>query len=151
MAITHEVYWKYKQSLLNQSPAPPDLDADTIKVALLKNTHTPDIAGDQFWSDVSADEVATGAGYTAGGAALTTKAVGIDGTGGFAYFTAANTSWPSFTHSGIRYAVIYKDTGTPATSPLMTLVDFGGDEGITGGTFSLIYPAAASGGILEVV
>lgn len=148
MAITHEAFWHYKQSRLTESPS-IDHATDTLKVALMANTYTPDLSADEFWSDISADEIASGSGYTTGGMALASKAVGIDASG-FAYLAADNQSWPSFTHSGIRYAVLYKDTGTPATSPLMTLIDFGADEALSGGTFSLIYQVAASGGLIEI-
>ncbi len=50
---------------------------------------------------------------------------------------AADPSWSSATISGIRYAVIYKSTGTGSTSPLLWLIDFGADQAVTNGTFTV--------------
>jgi hypothetical protein len=51
---------------------------------------------------------------------------------------AADPSWASATISGIRYAVIYKSTGTGSTSPLLWLIDFGADQSVTSGTFTIV-------------
>lgn len=47
-------------------------------------------------------------------------------------------SWPSSTITA-RYAVIYKDTGTGSTSPLIGFVDFGQDESSSSGTFQITW------------
>ena len=46
-----------------------DFDTDTIKVALLTSSYTPDQDAHDYFNDVSSAEV-TGTGYTAGGATL---------------------------------------------------------------------------------
>jgi hypothetical protein len=51
---------------------------------------------------------------------------------------AADPSWASATISGIRYAVISKSTGTASTSPLLWLIDFGADQSVTSGTFTIV-------------
>lgn len=60
---------------------------------------------------------------------------------GVTQLDAADPSWASATISGIRYAVIYKDTGTGSTSPLLWLIDFGADQQVTNGTFSIVLAA----------
>lgn len=156
-----------------------DWDTDTIKMALLAS-HTLDLVADDFWNDVSADEI-SGAGYTEGGEALvcsvtTTLANSWAATwaaataysvgqivrpttgNGFLYRvvapgTSAGTepTWPTtpgatvvdngvtWQNIGVQvtvldasdptwtnldagtpsHAVVYKDTGTPATSRLI--------------------------------
>jgi hypothetical protein len=118
-----------------------DLDTDTIKVALLANTYTPDQDAHDYFSDVSADEV-TGTGYTAGGATLASKtATYVAGTNTFT-FDAADVSWADSTITA-RYAVIYDAaTGTPATEPLIAFVDFGADVSSSNGTFEITWDAA---------
>jgi hypothetical protein len=54
---------------------------------------------------------------------------------------AADPSWSSATISGIRYGVIYKDTGTDSTSPLLWLIDFASDQAVTSGTFTIVLAA----------
>jgi hypothetical protein len=53
---------------------------------------------------------------------------------------AADPSWPSSTITA-RYAVGYKDTGTPSTSPLLCLGDFGADKSTENGTFQITFAA----------
>jgi hypothetical protein len=60
---------------------------------------------------------------------------------GVTQLDAADPSWASATISGIRYAVIYKDTGTAGTSPLLWLIDFGADQSVTSGTFTIVLAA----------
>ncbi|MEO8484164.1 MAG: hypothetical protein ABI634_18275 [Acidobacteriota bacterium] len=60
---------------------------------------------------------------------------------GLTQLDAADPSWTSATISGIRYAVIYKSTGTGSTSPLLWLIDFGADQAVTSGTFTAVFAA----------
>jgi hypothetical protein len=60
---------------------------------------------------------------------------------GVTQLDAADPSWASATISGIRYAVLYKDTGTAGTSPLLWLIDFGADQSVTSGTFTIVLAA----------
>jgi hypothetical protein len=57
---------------------------------------------------------------------------------GVTQLDAADPSWASATISGIRYAVISKSTGTASTSPLLWLIDFGADQSVTSGTFTIV-------------
>ena len=79
-----------------------------LRLALIKSTYIPDPSnvGDSQFSDVSADEIAAGFGYLAGGAALI-GVVGttIDGfklTSGPASWSASGGDIPAW-----RYSVVY--------------------------------------------
>jgi hypothetical protein len=89
----------------------------------------------------------TGTGYTAGGVALATKSISYDSATNETRLIAATSSWTTATFTA-RIAVVYKDTGTAATSPLLGWVDFGADEAIASGTFSIQWDATF--GVLKV-
>jgi hypothetical protein len=112
-----------------------DLLVDDIKVALLTNAHTTDIDAQQYFSDISANE-ASGTGYTAGGQLLSNKSVVKNDTNDQGVFDADDTTWAASTITA-RYAVIYKDTGTAATSPLIAIVDFTSDQASTANSFTI--------------
>ena len=117
-----------------------DLLEDTIKVALVSSSHTPNQDTHDYWDDVSANEV-SGTGYTAGGATLGSKSFTYDNATNKWTFDAADVSWASSTITA-RYAVIYVDTGNAATSTLIAYVDFGTDQSSSAGTFSVVWDAA---------
>ncbi|MFI9490491.1 hypothetical protein ACIG8K_02785 [Streptomyces halstedii] len=98
-----------------------DLVNDTIKVALVSGSYTPNRDTHDEWADVSANEV-TGTGYTAGGKTLVSKTLTYSNTKDYWTFDAADLTWTSATVS-FRYAVIYDDTATG--KPLLGIVDFG--------------------------
>lgn len=113
-----------------------DYLSDTIKVALASDTPAQDT--DEFFSDVTG-ELSTANGYTAGGQALASKTI-TEGTGNV-IFDAADTVW---TASGgsigpATCAVIYKDTGTASTSPLLGYVTFASQTATDGNTFTITW------------
>lgn len=117
-----------------------DFDSDTIKVALLSSSYTPNQDTDDYWNDVSAYEV-TGTGYTAGGATLANKSVTYTSGTNVTKFDADDVSWTSSTITA-RYAVIYDSTGTASTSALIGYVDFGSNQSSSSGTFSIVWDSA---------
>lgn len=141
------IYGIFARSILdNTTNGRIDFDTDTIKIALLTSSYTPNFATHDFFDDVSAAEV-SGTGYTAGGATLASAAVTLDTSGTpFALFDAADASWTTSTITA-RYAVIYKSTGTASTSPLALLYDFGSNQSTSGTTFLIQFSAS---GILKV-
>lgn len=89
-----------------------DIDTDTIKCALVTSSYTPSAAHDE-WADVSANEVATGDGYTTGGATVS----GFSVTD--AMIDCSDISWAALTKT-FRYAVFYKSgSGGGLTNPLI--------------------------------
>jgi hypothetical protein len=127
----------------------PDFDADTIKVGLFTDSYTPDFhgtAGDIFYSDISGVELANGNGYTTGGVTLASKTITWDDTNSRALFDCADPSWTFTASKAFRYAAVYKSTGTPSTSRLVSCIDFGATRTETG-TFSIRVNSA---GLLRV-
>lgn len=134
--MANVLYNGFKKNVMNGGI---DLDTDTIKVALVTSTYTADIDADVYFSDIT-NEV-SGTGYTAGGATLASAAVTQDNTNDRGVFDANDVSWTSSTITA-RGAVIYKDTGTSTTSPLIGYVDFGADKTSTSGTFTISWSAS---------
>src|SRR3990167_2554970 len=122
------IYNRFKANVLNKEI---DLEADTIKVALYNNTHVF-TATDTVYT--TTNEI-TGTGYTAGGAALASKAVTEAAT---TKFDAADTEWTTATITAY-HAVIYDDTH--ATNDLIANIDFGGVQTSTAGTFKIQWHA----------
>jgi hypothetical protein len=116
-----------------------NLQSDTVKLMLLTSSHTPNADTDEFIDDVSANEVAASGTYSAGGATLT-KSSSTDDTDDEGVFDADDVSFTSATITA-RYAVIYKDTGTPSTSPIICEIDFGENKTSTSGTFTITFAA----------
>jgi len=114
-----------------------DWDTDTIKVALLTSSYTPDQDAHDYFNDVSSAEV-SGTGYTAGGATLGSKSISYDNATNVIMLDAADTSWSSSTITA-RYAVVYDSTGTASTSALIGYVDFSSDQSSTSGTFTITW------------
>src|SRR5215207_2683365 len=90
---------------------------DTVKVGLL-TAHTPNIDTNTTWADVVANEV-TGTGYTARGIAIANKTVTKDTTNDRGVFDGDNVTWTGLSVGTPSHAVLYKDTGTNATSYLI--------------------------------
>ena len=85
---------------------------DTIKVLLVDTgAYTPQTSVHQYLSDVSASS------RVAGPVTLTSKTT----TGGAA--DAADVTFTSVTGPSIEAIIIYADTGTESTSPLMAFID----------------------------
>ena len=84
-------------------------------------------AGQPTWPTVS--------GQTVADASVTWAEIGR----GLTQIDAADISWAASTITA-RVAVIYKDTGVDATSPLLFLMDFGADVSSTAATFQITLP-----------
>jgi hypothetical protein len=127
----------YGNFLLKALNKEVDFDSDTIKVALLSSSYTPDQDAHDYLNDVSSFEV-TGTGYTAGGNTLGSKTATYDSANNVVILDAADTTWSSSTITA-RYAVVYGSTGTASTSPLIGYVDFGSDQSSTNGNFTITW------------
>lgn len=129
-----KLYGQFLAKALNKEV---DFDSDTIKVALLSSSYTPDQDAHDYFNDVSSYEV-TGTGYTTGGATLASKTVTYDSANNVIILDAADTTWASSTITA-RYAVVYDSTGTASTSALIGYVDFGSDQSSTNGNFTITW------------
>lgn len=113
-----------------------DWNTDTIKIALLDNTHTPTPDTHDFFNDVEADEI-SGTGYTAGGGTLTNPTVTVDGATDEIRLDADDETWTSASFTA-AYGVIYKDAGgATSADPLIAIIDFDGDQTVSSGTFTI--------------
>lgn len=122
-----------------------DWDNETIKVSLHTSSYTPDQDAHDYYNDVSAE--VSHANYAAGGATLANKTVTLDTANDRVEFgNSVATSWSNVSFTA-RYAVIYQSTGSAATSLLLGYVDFGGDETVSSGTFTITWDAE---GILQI-
>ena len=124
------IYNRFKANIMNKEV---DLEADTIKVALLDSNHSF-TATHNTWSDVSTNEI-SGTGYTSGGATLSNKSVTQAAT---TKWDADDTSWTSATFTA-NHAVIYDDTMT--NDDLICSIDFGGAQSVSSGTFTIQWHA----------
>jgi len=102
------IYPLAKQALLSQSPA-LDLDSNTIKAALVTGAYTYSTSH-QYYSAVSAAVIGTPA-------TLTNKTV-TEGV-----FDADDVTFNSVTGNQVTKILLYQDTGTASTSPLIALFD----------------------------
>jgi hypothetical protein len=85
--------------------------SDTIKASLVTTGYTPNFSTDEFYSIIS------GGNIIAAGVALSGK------TGAAGTLSASNLVWTSVSGAASSYIVIWKDTLTPSTSPLIGLID----------------------------
>jgi hypothetical protein len=116
----------------------------TFKCALLKNTITLDATAQRTYNaydDLTpgSNEV-TSANYTARGNALTPADPTIVNDTTYKVFIMQNhasTVWSGPCTFTARYAVIYKDTGVDSTSLLIAYLDFGSDQVVSSGSFTI--------------
>lgn len=136
IAVTAKVYTKFFESILDKKA---DLNSDTIKVMLL-SAYTPNQNSHQYLSNVtSAGTEASGTGYTAGGATMSSPTFST--TGNVVKFTGGNVQWADSTVSA-THAVIYVSLGGSASAdPVVAYVDFGGTVSTTAGTFQINWHA----------
>lgn len=122
--MANTFYAKGKEKILSGSI---NFVSDTIKVMLVKNTYPQNLSTDEFLSDAVAYRLSTD--QTLGSKSVT---AGVFDAGDVTYtaVTAGDTS------EGV---IIYKDTGSAATSPLLLYIDT-----ITG------FPLATNGGDITI-
>lgn len=108
-----------------------DFSADTFKIILMQPGFVFNRDTHAGYANVSASELATGNGYTAGGATLTGVSVTQDDTNDYTQILWNNATW---TASGGDIgpspgAIIYDDTvTTPTADPIIGYIDFGGNQ-----------------------
>lgn len=106
--MANAFYAKGKQKILS---AAINFSTDDIKVALVKNDYAQNLTTDEFYSSISASVLDTPV-------SLTAKSV----TGGV--FDADDVTFTAVAAGDVSEAVVlYKDTGNPATSPLIAYID----------------------------
>ncbi len=107
--MSNAMYSLAKQALMSQSPA-LNLSSDNIKVALVGASYAVNLATHQYVTDLGANIIARSGNLTA-----VTVLLGI--------FNAAAVLYALLTGAAVDFLVIYKDTGSDATSPLIYYID----------------------------
>ncbi len=108
-----------------------DFANDTFKVILMDTGFTFNADTHHGYADVSASELSTGNGYTAGGATLAGVAVTENDTTDRTEITWNNVTWTASggTIGPSPGAIIYDDTPTtPQADPLIGYIDFGSEQ-----------------------
>ncbi len=135
MAITQAMCTSFKVELMQGIHNFSASGGDSFKIALYSSTAA---LGAGTTAYAATNEI-TGAGYDAGGKALTRVDPASSGTTAFTDF--ADVSWPgaSFTARG---ALVYNaGDGNRA----VCVLDFGSDKTVSDGTFTIQFPAADAG------
>lgn len=115
--MANAVYPKCKEKFMNPgtlgttSGTAVDLIDDTIKIALVDTDIYTYSSAHEFYSSVSTAVVGT--------PVTMTSKTATDGV-----FDAADVTFTSISGNSIEALVIYKDTGTAATSSLVAYIDF---------------------------
>lgn len=109
--MANSLFDKFRESLLSQAPS-VDLDTDAIRVGLVRG-YTPSFSTHQYLTDV-----------TGSGASLVASQLLATKTVTAGVFRAANPTFPAVaTGTACAHLLIYKDTGTASTSPLVAAID----------------------------
>jgi ABC-type lipopolysaccharide export system ATPase subunit len=119
MAVTIDIFYEAGVYTRNGTV---DLTNANIKLALLTKDYTPNLDTHDVWADVSANEVATGNGYTTGGAAVT--GLSVTRSGSVVTWDAADVQFVALTKT-FKYGILYIDaTVNSVEKPLIALIDF---------------------------
>jgi len=144
MPITTAMCNSFKQELLG---GVHDLDTDTIKLALIKDTPAGTYDDTTInYSDVTSNtDEAIGTNYVAGGNTLTAPVISLDGSTAIVDF--ADTTWLSATVSADGCIIYNASQGNSA----IAVIDFGGTKTSTNGDFTIQFPTAdASNAIVRI-
>lgn len=106
-----------------------DWDADDIKVALIDEAdYTVDLLTDEFLDDIPSGAIV--------GTSANLTGLSVIGTQAFADDAAAS----GVTGDTVEAVVVYKDTGSSASSPLITYLTLGSALTPDGGNVTVVWP-----------
>lgn len=134
--MANALYVAFRNGVLGSHATRVDLDADTIKAALIDHsTDTPNVTTDDFYNDISAGLVG------ALSSALTTKTIGTVAAG---VFDADNVTFTAVSGNSVESVNLLKDTGTSSTSDLIAYFDTGTGLPVTpnGGDITVTWNAS---------
>lgn len=136
--MANALYVAFRNGVLGSHATRVDLDADTIKAALIDHgTDTPNVTTDDFYNDISAGLVGSLS------SALTSKTIGTVAAG---VFDADNVTFTAVSGNSVESVNLIKDTGNTATSDLIAYFDTATGLPVTpnGGDITVTW---AAGGI----
>lgn len=134
--MANALYVAFRNGVLGSHATRVDLDADTIKAALIDHgTDTPNISTDDFYNDISAGLVGSLS------SALTSKTIGTVAAG---VFDADNVTFTAVSGASVESVNLLKDTGTSSTSDLIAYFDTGTGLPVTpnGGDITVTWNAS---------
>lgn len=134
--MANALYVAYRNGVLGAHATYVDLDADTIKAALIDHgTDTPNVTTDDFYNDISAGLVGSLS------SALTSKTIGVVAAG---VFDADNVTFTAVSGNSVESVNLIKDTGTASTSNLIAYFDTGTGLPVTpnGGDITVTWNAS---------
>jgi len=141
--ITQAMCTSFKVGLLNGDFDFGTGTTQTFKVALYTSAANLSASTTAY----SAANEASGAGYTAGGQALSVSVVPTS-TGTVAFLSFSDVTWDTTTITA-RGALIYKADGV--TNPAIAVLDFGEDKQTNAGDFTINFPLAdAANAIIKI-
>ena len=140
--ITTAMCNSFKEELLGGTH---DLDADTLKIALIKESPTSNFgAGTTNFSDLGSDE-ASGTGYASGGQNLDSATITLSGSTAFVDFADEVFSTVRLSSDG---ALIYNSS---QSNKAVAVFSFGSTVSATNGDFTIVFPTAdASNAVIRI-
>ena len=144
MAITTAMCTSFKSELLGGLH---DLDTDSLKLALIKASPsgTYGAATTNYSNVTGASDEASGTNYSAGGQALGSPSIALDGTTATVDFADEVFSNVTTSASG---CIIYN---TANSNSAICVIDFGGTVSATAGDLTIQFPAAnASNAVIRI-
>ena len=113
---------------------------DPIKCGLTASGYTVDNDAHDFYNDIT-NELTTTGGYTAGGVTLGSKALNLVGASNRIELDAGDAQWTSASFTANKAFVYFDTAGASTTDPLFSWVQFGADNTVSAGTFTVQWDA----------
>ena len=130
------IYNSFRRDILNGIK----LDTDPIRVILVDASYVPNIDTDTTYGSVTSAEVPGVAGYATSGMLLTNSTLSADNIGDKGVWNADPVVWSPVTVTA-GGAILYKETGSSATSPLITYIGFNAPKTANNGSFTVQWNA----------
>jgi len=132
--MANTIYSLYKQTILSPGGSPINLLTDTIRAALVTAGYTPNYATDQYYSSVSANTIGTPQQLTSPSVTL-----GV-------FNAASPVTFTAVSGAQVTQIVIYKDTGTGSSSPLIANINVSTGLPVTpnGGNITITWDSGAN-------
>jgi hypothetical protein len=115
----------------------------TMHVALMRPTFTPNIDTQLRYSDISAQELAAAGGYVAGGKVIPNRSISYDALANEYNLIGDDVVWGPGATFSVRYGIIYEQS--TADKFLWGLLDFGQQFDVNNGYFAVDFAAACLG------
>ena len=144
-------FLQFVRDQLDGATALIDWDTDAIKLCLMGVTATVTTidTSQRFYGSFTAHEV-TGTGYTAGGVALAGRSVSVSGSYAIQMANAMTFTANATGFTGARWGLIFKSTGTAATSPLIHRLDLGTTRSNQGGDLVINWAGTGKNKVQKV-